>query len=157
MKFSFIQRIISGGQTGADRAAMDFALRNGIEIGGYVPHGRMAEDGPINERYRGLTETVSSDPAVRTELNVLAAEATLVFSHGSLSGGSLLTLEFARRHGRPFFHADLQNERSGVVRSVTAWLDSLRPTTLNVAGPRSSEDSAIYDAVYEFLEELFGD
>lgn len=153
--FASIRRIVSGGQTGADRAAMDFAMRHGFELGGVVPRGRMAEDGPIDERYAGLTETASSDPAARTELNVMNSDATIVFSHGSLHGGSLLTVEFARRYGKPIIHVFLAEERSRSLARVAAWLQSVRPNVLNIAGPRASEESAIYEAVSEFLEELY--
>src|SRR5215216_4014774 len=83
-----ILRIISGGQTGADRAAFDFALEKGIEIGGFVPIGRLAEDGPINAKYPNLVETNSSDPGERTRLNVRSADATFIVSRGPVGGGS---------------------------------------------------------------------
>ena len=101
-------KIISGGQTGADRAALDFALASGIPIGGWVPRGRLAEDGRIPERYAGLVETESADPAVRTARNVRDSDATLILSHGPLDGGSLLTHREATRAGRPVLHLDLE-------------------------------------------------
>src|SRR5262245_42174345 len=105
--FYNLRRIISGGQTGADRAALDFAIANGIEIGGWIPAGRLAEDGPLAAWYAGLRETESADPAVRTALNVRDSDATVIVSHGPLAGGSLLTLEEAGRIGKPVFHVDL--------------------------------------------------
>jgi hypothetical protein len=72
-----------------------------------LPKGRLAEDGPIPERYSGLVETPSSEPAVRTSLNVRDSDATLIVSHGPLTGGSLLTLEEARRWRKPVLHLDL--------------------------------------------------
>src|SRR5262245_24993140 len=71
-------KIISGGQTGADRAALDFALERGLDCGGSVPRGRLAEDGPIPARYPGLVETETTNPAERTRQNVRAADATLI-------------------------------------------------------------------------------
>jgi hypothetical protein len=155
INFASIGRIVSGGQTGADRAAMDFAIRHGFDLGGFVPRGRMAEDGPIDKGYAGLTETASSDPAVRTELNVINSDATIVFSHDSLHGGSLQTVEFARRYRKPILHVLLAEGRSGSLARAAAWLQSVQPNILNIAGPRASEDADIYEAVSGFLEELF--
>jgi hypothetical protein len=76
-----VEKIVSGGQTGADQAALDVALERGLQVGGWVPKGRLAEDGPIPERYSGLVETQSSDPAVRTSLNLRDSDATLIVSH----------------------------------------------------------------------------
>src|SRR6267142_1460190 len=102
-----VERIVSGGQTGADRAALDFALASRIPIGGWVPKGRLAEDGRIPERYAGLVETESADPAVRTARNVRDSDGTLILSHGPLDGGSLFTHREAVRTGRPALHLDL--------------------------------------------------
>lgn len=147
-----IVKIISGGQTGADRAALDFALENGIETGGYVPHGRLAEDGRIPDKYQNLVETESSDPVKRTGKNVLGSDATLIVSNGELSGGSLLTLQLAKKYKKPVLHIDMS-----VISIETAaaklddWIDMVRPLALNVAGPRASEDADIYDAVTNLL------
>lgn len=146
------RRIVSGGQTGADRAALEVALERGLEVGGFVPRGRLAEDGAVPERYPNLVETDSDDPAVRTACNVEAADATLIVSHGPLAGGSLLTLEQARRAGKPTLHLDLTalTEMAAVAR-LRAWLQAVRPRTLNVAGPRASEDPAIGAATTALL------
>src|SRR5262245_22193583 len=139
-----IERIVSGGQTGADRAALDFALANGIPIGGWVPKGRLAEDGRIPDRYAGLVETESADPAVRTARNVRDSDATLILSHGPLTGGSLRTLQEANRAGRPVLHLDLDgSDLSDAAARLRRWLAALRPKTLNVAGPRASQDPRI--------------
>ena|SRR5688572_6575374 len=111
----FVARIVSGGQTGADRAALDFALERGIPIGGWVPKGRLAEDGAIPERYAGLVETGSTDPAVRTARNVRDSDATLILSHGPLEGGSLFTWREATRLGRAVLHLDLAVLRSAIL------------------------------------------
>lgn len=147
-----IRRLVSGGQTGADRAALDAALAVGIEVGGWVPRGRRAEDGAIAPRYPNLEETDSADPRVRTEGNVRDADATLIVSHGALRGGSAFTLEVARRLGRPVLHLDL-TETGGAeaARRVSAWLEATRPATLNVAGPRASQDPEIAGAVRALL------
>jgi len=139
-----VQRIVSGGQTGADRAALDFALENGIPIGGWVPKGRLAEDGRIAERYAGLVETESPDPAVRTARNVRDSDATLILSHGPLEGGSLLTLREATRTSKPVLHLDLDRlDVAAAGDRLRAWLASVRPASLNVAGPRASRDPSI--------------
>jgi hypothetical protein len=151
-----IRKIISGGQTGADRAAFDFALENGIETGGFVPKNRRAEDGRISDKYPHLIETGSDDPAERTELNVINSDATLVFSHGELKSGSLLTKKLTEKHGKPFQHVDFSEIKSKqAIERTGKWLDSIDCATLNVAGPRASEDAEIYQTVKVFLEELF--
>jgi Circularly permutated YpsA SLOG family len=137
-------KIISGGQTGADRAALDFALECGIPIGGWVPRGRLAEDGRIPERYAGLVETESADPAVRTARNVRDSDATLILSHGPLDGGSLFTHREATRIGKPVLHLALdQLGHAAAADQLRTWLSAVRPATLNVAGPRASRDPQI--------------
>jgi hypothetical protein len=147
-------RIVSGGQTGVDRAAWDVALERGLEIGGWVPRGRVAEDGRISERYIGLREAESADPAVRTALNVRDSDATLVVSHGPPSGGSLLTFHEAIRRGRPVLHLDLAAlAHAQAVAKLRDWLDAVAPPTLNVAGPRASHDPGIGEQVAALLRE----
>jgi hypothetical protein len=151
---SRVQRIISGGQTGADRAALDVAIDLGVDHGGWVPRGRWAEDGALAPRYR-VCETNSPQPAVRTEWNVRDADATLVFSHGPLSGGSALTIAFAQQCARPCLHVDLTEHDEGrAAQVVAAWLDATQPAVLNIAGPRASNDPLIYDAVSRVLRRV---
>ena len=107
---SKVRRIVSGGQTGADRAALDFAIENDIDYGGFVPRGRLAEDGEIPSRYAHLTEAATSDPAERTRLNVLSSDGTILITHGPPVGGSGQTKEFAHSLGKPLLHIDLANE-----------------------------------------------
>jgi hypothetical protein len=151
-----IRKIISGGQTGADRAGFDFALENGIEIGGCVPKNRAAEDGRISEKYPNLIETETENPALRTELNVIYADATLIFSRGGLKGGSKLTKELAEKHRKPFWHVDFTEstirQAAGKIKIRLASIDC---ESLNVAGARASEDAEIYEKTKEFLKELF--
>lgn len=151
-----IKKIISGGQTGADRAAFDFALENNFEIGGFVPQNRVAEDGKISDKYPNLIETETENPAERTELNVKSADATLLLSHGELKGGSLLTLEFVEKYKKPFLHIDFSAlSLEQAAKKTQKWLDSIDCKTLNIAGSRASEDSEIYEKVKTFLQELF--
>ncbi len=139
--------VISGGQTGVDRAALDVALQLGLPCGGWVPRGRRAEDGVIPERYPGLKECDARDYAERTRRNVRDADATLVLSHGSISGGTALTVELAARFAKPLLHLDLQTmDFSTACRRLQNWLRETAPVVLNVAGPRASEDAEIYAA-----------
>jgi hypothetical protein len=151
-----IERIVSGGQTGVDRAALDLASQMGIDAGGWVPKGRLAEDGPLPERYR-MTETPSDDPAQRTEWNVRDSDATLIVSDGKLTGGSALTAEIAERLERPCFHADLSKKAAPeLVDEIVAWLEAGDFKVLNVAGPRASDDADIYDKARAVLRPVFG-
>lgn len=147
-----LEKIVSGGQTGADRAALDVAAECGLATGGWVPSGRRAEDGRVPSRYRGLVEADSRGYAHRTQLNVRDSDATLVVSFGRPRGGSALTLDFARTLGRPVLALDLaQLTREQAVASLEAWLDETRPRVLNVAGPRASHEPRIGDAVRALL------
>jgi hypothetical protein len=157
MKLKKIKTIISGGQTGADRAALDFALENNIELGGFVPKNRRAEDGGISLIYPNLTETATGNYAVRTELNVQHSDATLIVSHGRLIGGSRLTKRFAEKHRKPFLHVDFsESSIAESARRARKWLASIKCKRLNIAGPRLSTDAEIYEETKEFLAELFG-
>lgn len=152
-----ICKIISGGQSGTDRAAFDFALACGIEIGGYVPKDREAEDGRISEKYPNLLETESADPAERTELNVKFSDATLILSGGPLAGGSQLTKEFALKYQKPFLHVDFSRLAvDEAVEETCRWLASIKGEILNIAGPRASEDPEIYEKAKAFLESCIG-
>ena len=134
-----LRRIVSGGQTGADRGALDAAIDLGVEHGGYCPAGRRAEDGQIPDRYR-LVATASADYAERTERNVVESDGTLLVTRGAPAGGSALTAALTRRHVRPLLHIDLDEpaapgEREAAIRE---WLAARRIQILNVAGPRES-------------------
>ena len=147
-----IRRIISGGQTGADRAALDAALELGVPIGGWVPKGRKAEDGPIPDRYPGLRETDTDVYETRTRWNVRDSDATLILSHGALAGGSKVTESFAREMGKPVLHVDLLTmSMDDAVVAIGEWLRDIEGDTLNVAGSRASGDSAIYEATRKVL------
>ena len=139
-----IEKIVSGGQTGVDRAALDVAIELGIPHEGWIPAGRWAEDGRIPEHYN-LQETPSSETAQRTEWNVKDCDATLIISNGPLKRGSLLTLEMARLYNKPCLHIDLSLvAESEAINLIKDWLNSIGCKVLNVAGARSSEDAEIY-------------
>lgn len=150
-----VKKIISGGQTGADRAALDFAIENKIAHGGWVPRGRIAEDGPIPDKYR-LQEAPAPEYDRRTELNVIDSEGTLIISHGELKGGSALTLRLAAKHRRPVLHIDLKTMPQCIAAlKIVRWLSRFRVETLNVAGARASRDPDIYRATRCILEIVF--
>jgi hypothetical protein len=145
-------KIVSGGQTGADRAALDHAIDRGFEYGGFVPAGRLAEDGEIPAKYHGLIETVSTSPGERTRMNVLNSDATLLVTHGKPRGGSRLTMDIALDVAKPSLHIDMESEAvADAVRRARQWIDSIGVRTLNIAGPRASEDPEIYTAVMKLL------
>lgn len=147
-----IEKVISGGQTGVDRAALDVALILGISCGGWCPKGRKAEDGPIDKVYP-LQETTSANYSVRTEKNVRESDGTLVLTKGQPKAGTALTLEFAQKHKKPYLVRDpFVSKNSGTVRM---WLQVNRIRVLNVAGPRESEIPGIHDRAFEFLQDLF--
>jgi len=142
-------QLCTGGQTGADRAALDVALELGIPIGGHLPKGRKDENGDVlPDKYANMQETDTDDVNVRTELNVQNSDATLIFSHGALFGGSAYTERMARQHGKPCLHVDFdQHDADQAVLLAKTWLTSIPPGVLNVAGPRSSDDPEIYSKV----------
>ncbi len=147
-----IEKIVSGGQTGADRAALDVALELGIPAGGWVPRGRRAEDGRIPDRYEGLREADSDAYRTRTELNVVDSDATLVLAFGPPTGGTALTVEMARGHARPLLILDLEQQpRAEAAASLRRWLAEVRPRVLNVAGPRLSGEPRIATATAAIL------
>jgi len=142
-------RVISGGQTGVDRAALDAAMKLGIEVGGFCPKGRRAEDGPIDEQYP-LTETASRAYPVRTEKNVAASDGTLILTGGPLKGGTALTVRLAKKHGKPYLILDPARQEEA--KKLRKWLRIYAITVLNVAGPRESESPGIYERSLSFLE-----
>ncbi len=140
-----LKKIISGGQTGADRGALDAAISREFPHGGAVPAGRKSESGPLPLSYI-MEELASEDYPDRTEKNVRDAHATLILSHGDLSGGSALTEKIADRLVKPCLHVDFNIlDMTQAVTRVSSWLDMHRIKVLNVAGPRASSDSRIYE------------
>ena len=139
-----IEKIISGGQTGADRAGIDVAIDLGIDYGGAVPKGRITEDGTLGLKYGTMTEMTSKSYAARTERNVTDSDATLLFTFDKLGSGSALTVKLARKHHRPFLHINLSKQTDNeVVKIITEWLDDSKPEILNVAGSRESTSKGI--------------
>ena len=149
------RRILSGGQTGVDRAALDVALALSIPCGGWCPRGRHAEDGPIDPRYP-LRETDGSDPGQRTKRNVADADATLILARRPLTGGTALTRDWAEKLGKIFLV--IEPSAGEAARSAVAgWLEEQVPLVLNIAGPRESESPGIYRESKAFLTRLWLD
>ncbi|MGD8308976.1 MAG: putative molybdenum carrier protein [Chromatiales bacterium] len=144
-----LERIVSGGQTGVDRGALDAALGLGIPCGGWCPAGRRAEDGPIPLRYP-LRETPEADYAARTERNVRDSDATLILLAGPLQGGTALTRRLARGLGRPCRVVDL--DALPAAGEVRGWLGRAGVRVLNVAGPRESQRPGIQERARAYLE-----
>lgn len=147
----FCERIISGGQTGADRAALDFAIEYGYPHGGWAPRGREAEDGCIPLRYQ-LTE-LEGGYRQRTRRNVEDSDGTLIVNLGELDGGTLATRIFAEKAGKPHYVAQVDDGATDeMAASVLAWLRAHHIKTLNVAGPRESKRPGIYQQTTALLE-----
>ena len=146
------RKIVSGGQTGVDRAALDVALELGPPCGGWCPAGRLAEDGRIDGSYP-LTETPSPDPGQRTEWNARDSDGTLILARRPLVGGTALTESHAGRLGKPVLVAEPGD--ASFVPTVAAWLADRTIVVLNVAGPRESTCPGIYEQAATFLRALF--
>ena len=149
-----IKRVVSGGQTGADRGGLDAAIHCDVTHGGWCPKGRAAEDGVIPARYE-LKETGSTDYSRRTEANVVDSDATVVFSYGKPTGGTALTITLCERHERPYVFVDLiKLKESQAIALICSWLaemsgDSIR--VLNVAGSRESRSPGIASSVKRIM------
>lgn len=148
-----IRKIVSGGQTGVDRGALDAAIELGLEHGGFCPQGRLAEDGVIPARYE-LEETDSTSYPHRTRLNVQHSDATLLLTpERRPRGGTRLTAKMAHERGKPWFAADPTREEHA--DKVASWLVKTDPDVLNVAGPRESKCPGIQGRTTAFLRMVF--
>jgi hypothetical protein len=149
-----LETIVSGGQSGVDRAALDVAKEVGLASGGWCPKGRRAEDGPIPLSYP-LKETPTDIHAQRTEWNVRDSDGTLVLTHGRPTEGTALTIELASRLRKPHLVLDLKQQPDPTLAKT--WVLKNRVRTLNVAGPRQSKCPGIYQTAREFLRRLFAE
>jgi len=147
-----IKRIVSGGQTGVDRAALDVALSRGVPCGGWCPKGRLAEDGRIPLSYP-LRETPSPTYEERTTWNVRDSDGTLVLTWGPPSEGTAFTVALAREIGRPYLVIDLA-ENGGTPEQAAEWVQQNHIAVLNVAGPRASKSPQIYEHAVAFLHSM---
>lgn len=150
-----IEKVISGGQTGVDRAALDAAMEAGIAVGGSCPKGRRAEDGPIPQCYP-LEELAGPEYSSRTEKNVADSDATLILNIGSLTEGSRATYDFTLRRHKPCLLVQLDAGEMVAPAEVVRWLDREQVKVLNVAGPRESKlPGGIYQQARRYLTGLF--
>lgn len=148
-----VRQIVSGGQTGVDRAALDVALALGLPCGGWCPKGRLAEDGPIAERYP-LRETRSTRYARRTLWNVRDSDATLILAREPLGGGTAYTERCARELERPCLVVAPDPGDGAALQRARAWLVAHEVEVLNVAGPRESGAPGVHDQAVAFLRAL---
>ncbi|MFH1231087.1 MAG: putative molybdenum carrier protein [Planctomycetota bacterium] len=147
--------IISGGQTGADRAGLDVAIQLKLLHGGWCPAGRKAEDGRIPDCYN-LKETDTYVYETRTEMNVRNSDGTIVFTKGILSGGSALTIQMAQKYDKPCLHIDLNlMDDVTTVKQIRKWLKTHKIKVLNIAGSRESESHGIYKRTKVILLAVF--
>ena len=150
-----IRMIISGGQTGADQAALDVAIKFGIPHGGWIAKGRKNENGRLPDKYQ-LKEMPAGSRASHAEQNLLDSDGTLIVSHGNLTGGSELVRKLGMHHQRPWLHIDLSRMIAfKAARKLRLWIRSHEIEVLNVAGPRASKDPGIYRDTVEILETAF--
>lgn len=150
--FPSTARVISGGQTGVDRAALDAAIDSGLQVSGWCPAGRRSADGTIPRRYP-LIETESPEYAQRTRLNLRDTDATLILHRDGLHGGTLLTRNIATELNIPVFLAEA--DRQPEIPAIVAWLKQHRVYRLNIAGPREQTAPGIYEGAYGLLYRLF--
>ena len=148
-----IEQIVSGGQTGVDRAALDVAIELNIPHGGWCPRGRRAEDGVIPDCYM-LQESTSKLYDARTKQNVLDSDGTLILYGSRLEGGTLLTANYADQQGKANYRVRLSGRVSFV--ACIEWLVTNNIRILNIAGPRASKDPHIYAKTQRFLRQLLG-
>jgi len=144
-------KIVSGGQTGVDQAALDVALELGVACGGWCPLGRRSDSGAIDEKYP-LAETPSHKYPQRTKWNVRDSDGTLILTRGKPDGGTALTVRIARNHKKPCFVCNFEAPIFPEV--VAAWLHEQGIETLNVAGPRESSQPGIGDVARDYLRRV---
>lgn len=152
---SRIVKIVSGGQTGADRGGLDAAIELDVPHGGWCPKGRLAEDGAIPDNYK-QTETGSKNYVKRTEKNVVDSSATSIFTNGTPTGGSKKTAEFAKKHGKPYICLDTEKPDLETTERLIDWTRNLRnpQIILNVAGSRESKAPGIQKQVAKIVGNL---
>lgn len=150
-------KIVSGGQTGGDRAALDAAMEDGCEIGGWCPEGRLAEDGPIPDRYP-LKELPGGGYKQRTLQNVIDSDGTLVISFGAPTGGTRLTAAYCKNERKPMLLVDAAKQiPSEAASDVSKFLAQHSIQILNVAGPRASGAPQAYAYTQALVTLILGE
>jgi hypothetical protein len=146
-------KIISGGQTGVDRSALDAACACAIATGGYMPNGALAEDGKVPEKYN-LKETKSAEYGQRTILNIVVSNATLILHSGTIDGGTLLTHEICIKKNKPVLLVNLLKDFRVCQAEIQKFLNKIKPAVLNIAGPRESKSPGIYKKALKVLSKV---
>jgi len=152
-----LRKIVSGGQTGADQGALAACRQRKFPYGGWVPKGRRTEKGRIPERFNHLRQHWSRHYPPRTEKNVVDSDGTVIFTFGKPDGGSLLTVDFAKQHGKPWLAVDLNQPLEKAVDKTVRWIRRRLPdhAVLNVAGSRRSKAPGIHRAVKAVMLNVF--
>jgi hypothetical protein len=149
-----IEKIISGGQTGADQAALDAAIKLGIPHGGWIPKGRLTEGGPLSDKYNLIEMPTGSYPE-RTKKNIRESDGTLILSRGRLTGGSGYTEKWAIKYGKPMVHIDLSSVTPfAAAVLINDWIVDYDIKVMNVTGPRAGKDSKIYQSTLDIIESV---
>lgn len=146
-------KIICGGQSGVDRAALDFALENGMPCGGWCPFGRLAEDGIIPDTYP-LKESVTTDYEERTKLNVRDSDGVIIMYQDEMDKGTQLTINIAHSKRIPLLEINLKDYQTNIKEVLNEWLIKNKILILNIAGPRESSTPGIYNDTKSFLDNL---
>ncbi len=147
-----LPKIITGGQTGVDRAAMDFAVEKKLDYGGYCPKGRIAEDGFIDKKYN-LTEADSNEYSIRTKKNIIISDAVLIIIKNGVYGeGTKLTKDLCLMYDKRFLLIDIVDNQEYNIKTLKDFI--LDVSVLNVAGNRESTSPGIYESTFRFLREL---
>ncbi len=150
-----LDKIVSGGQTGVDQAALDVAIKLGIPYGGWIPKGRKTENGALPQKYT-MQEMPTSKYVDRTEKNVIDSDGTLIISRGKLSNGSEYTRKMAMKHHRPWLHVDITKDaKFHAATRIVTWIVDHEVRILNVAGPRASKDPEVYVDAMNILESAY--
>ncbi|CAF0856534.1 unnamed protein product [Rotaria sp. Silwood1] len=154
-----LKKIITGGQTGVDRSALDVAIELNYEYGGWCPRGRKAEDGMIDSiKYANLKETSTDQYSQRTEFNVRDSNGTLIIGDGgedALDRGSKLTIDMTKKYKKPLFMVNLNEEDNSVNETkIIEWLLTNKIEILNIAGPREETMPGIYKRAESVLRSL---
>jgi hypothetical protein len=163
VSFAGIKKIVSGGQTGVDLAAIDVAISHGKQCGGWCPKGRINESGKIKDSYTCFVEvegdflSEKENYAARTVRNILDSDGTLIIIPKSplpvtIRDGTRLTEEAAEAHNKPYMVIDLSNLPDDIYQKIASWIREKEIETLNVAGPRESSSPGIYELSTKLIE-----
>ncbi|BBB32982.1 conserved hypothetical protein [Thermotomaculum hydrothermale] len=153
-----LKRIVSGGQTGVDRAAVDVAIDCNFSYGGYIPQGRLAEDGKIPLTYSEFKELDSKDYSARTKKNIEHSDGTVIIHNGKMGNGTRLTIDYAEKTGKPILIIDLsKTDIQNAKLLLKRFVEQNSIEVLSVAGPRQSISPEIYNLTYNLIKSFLSD